>query len=342
MARGKEPFELIEHLGTGGFAQTWRTHIVDQELIDDWGVEEVAIKIPLTRHNELLLRKEVELTGSLCQQMTEIEGKNIVDYLGFEIFEGQVVMVMRYIPGGNLRKIIGRIGKWKPLEVQKAVEIALGILKGLSVIHKKHIIHRDITPENILMDGKIPKISDFGVGRILKTNELASTGKGTFWYKAPELLYEERGASFNVDLWSFGVTFYEMLCGQFPFGINEKTPEGKITSLILDNNIKLLFPKKMCIPEELQKILKRTLERNRHYRYKTANEVIDDLREVCERDDDTIEKEISSIRSFLCDPVQVSVAENKLKGILKKFPDSPLIYLHFGDFYNKCGNYDKA
>src|SRR3989304_3265029 len=103
-----------------------------------------------------MIKKNIELRI----QLTEEESENIVGYLGFEKFEGTLVMVMKYIKGGNLRKIIGGIGDRRRMQVNRAVRIARGVLKGLSIIHSKHIIHRDIKPENILMDGEVPKIAD--------------------------------------------------------------------------------------------------------------------------------------------------------------------------------------
>jgi serine/threonine-protein kinase len=341
MVKEKESFKLLEHLGTGSFAQTWKAEVIDPDLIDEWGLKTVAIKIPLSKQKERALRRDIELSGSLYLQITEVESKNIVKYLGFEIYDGKIVMVMKYISGGNLRSLIGNLGHQKKLEFKKAYTIALGILEGLSVIHKHRIIHRDIKPENILMNGDIPQVSDLGVGRLLKVNELAETKTGTLFYMSPEILLEGR-ALFNADLWSFGITFYEMLCGEFPFGINEKIPEGKIMDLITDSNVKVKFPAAAEVPLEIQGIIKKILEKNPNYRYKTADQVIDNLKKFFINNDETVEKGISLIQQCLLDPFQTFVAEDKLKKILKKFPESPRIYLHLGEFYNKRGSYDKA
>lgn len=341
MTKGKEPFELIEHLGTGGFAQTWRARVIDQDLIEEWG-EEVALKIPLNKKKERMLRKELELNGSLHMQLTEVESKNIVKYLGFEIFDEKLVMVMEYVKGGSLRNLLGNIGRQKRVEIKDAISIAEGILEGLSVIHKHHILHRDIKPENILLSGRTPKISDLGIGRMLKTNELASTTTGTLFYMAPELLFEEGGASFNADTWSFGITFFEMLSGQLPFGLNEKMPPGKVMNHIRDDNIKLLFPTETTIPLKIQNIVSKVLIREPALRYKSVDDILKDLRKFNRRSDDSIEREVSSIRQMLQDPSQTSVAEEQLKKIAEKYPDEPKIYVYLGEFYNKCENHEKA
>ena len=84
------------------------------------------------------------------------------------------------------------------------------------MIHHEHVFHRDIKPENILLEGDTPKIADLGIARMLDANELASTGIGSLPYMSPEILGKE-GASFPSDLWSLGVTLYEMVTGRLPF-----------------------------------------------------------------------------------------------------------------------------
>lgn len=338
-----EPFEKIELLGTGGFAQTWRVRVIDPDLRDEWGRDEVAIKIPLNKQKERILRKELELTGSLHLQLTEIESSNIVKYLGFEVYEGRLVMVMEYVKGGSLRNMIGKIGRWKRLELKKTIAIAEGIANGLAIIHQRHIIHRDIKPENILMDGETPKITDLGIGRMVRSNELASTVAGTLYYMSPELLFDEGRASFNTDIWSFGITLYEMLCGQFPFGITEKMQPGTVISLIKDENIKLTFPADADIPQQLQTIISKALTRDPKLRYRTASEMLEDLRRFSkEGETDTIRKEIDLIKNLLSNPAQTSLAQRKLEELLEKFPELPFVYLHLGELYNRCGHYEKA
>lgn len=342
MIRKSEPFELIGHLGTGNFAETWHARIIDQILIEEWGVEEVAIKIPLNKKKERALKKEIELAGSLHLQLTEVESKNIVRYFGFEIFREKLVMVLEYIPEGNLRKLIGNIRHRKRLEINDAMLIAEGILEGLSVMHKAHIFHRDIKPENILISNKIPKIADLGISRILKTNELASTTTGTLFYMSPELLFSEKGASLNADIWSFGITFFEMLCGELPFGLNEKMPPGRVVSLIRDNSVKLSFPADANVPLQLQNIISKALKRDPISRYQTADEALNDLRQFKKSGDDSIESEINLIHHMLQDPAQVSIVERKLKEINERFHNNPKIYIHLGEFYNKYENHEKA
>lgn len=340
MGENKEPFKKLELLGTGGFAQTWLALVLDPYLIEEWGVKEVAIKIPLDKQKERILKKEVELTGGLRLQITEEESRNIVDYLGFEIFDGKLVMVMKYVKEGSLRTMMGRIGHWKRIDLNKTISIAKGVLKGLSAIHSKRIVHRDIKPENILMDEDVPKIADFGIGKMLRTNDLASTTTGTLYYMSPEILDEE--SSFNTDIWSFGVTIYEMICGQFPFGIKEDMPPGKIIDLIRNIHTDLNFPTEVFIDRNLLSIIARSLKKNPKERYQTANEILKDFRKYFKDEDDEYIEKCAIEMQELLKIGEFKKAERKLKDLINKYPKNPRSYLCLGEYYNRCQRYKEA
>lgn len=336
MFDNKQPFKKIKHLGTGGFASTWYVQVLDPDLIEEWGLKEVAIKIPLDKQKEKVLKKEVQLTGGLQLQISQEESKNLVEYVSFEIFEEKLVMVMKYVKNGSLRSIIGKIGHWERVELNKSITIAKGVLTGLSVIHRRHIVHRDIKPENILLDGEIPKIADFGIGRMLRTNELASSTVGTLYYMSPELLSEE--SQFNTDIWSFGITFYEMLCGQFPFGIGVAMPPGKVIDLIRDARVTLKFPHEVNIPEQLKMIIDKSLMRDPMVRYQTADEMLYDLnRYFKNEDDECIERCVAELQDL-----DFKTAERRLKELVNKYPQNPASYISLGEYYNRCQRYNDA
>ena len=182
-----EPFELLELLGTGGFAHTYRARVIDEDLASDYGTDIVAIKIPLNAKKGKILHHELELNAGIYLRIKNLDLTNIVRYLGFEIFRGQIVMAMEFVPQGSLRKLLGGPRKLKPLPTDQAVNIAIGTLNGLSVIHRERVFHRDIKPENILMCGDTPKIADLGISRMLASNELASSTAGTIYYMSPEI-----------------------------------------------------------------------------------------------------------------------------------------------------------
>lgn len=146
------------------------------------------------------MRKDFEINATLHVRLKPLRSVNLVRYLGVEIFRGQLVMAMEYVHHGSLRKKLGPLGSQKRLDISEAVEITEGILSGVAVIHQEHIIHRDIKPENILMDERTPKVADFGISRMLESNELASTTTGTLYYMSPEIL-GDAGADFRSAIY---------------------------------------------------------------------------------------------------------------------------------------------
>ncbi len=341
----EEPFELLRLLGTGAFAQTWLARVLDPDLVEEWHTDEVAVKIPLSKAKEAVLRKEVELNGSLYMRLSEVESHHICRYLGFCVFDNKVVMVMEYVSGGSLRKLIGRPGLWHPLPLTVAIAMMHGILAGLAVIHNNQIVHRDIKPENILLKDNEPQISDLGIGRMLRQHEIASTMVGTLYYMAPEMLQgkkESGGPSFYSDIWSVGVTCYEMICGAFPFGIELDTPLAMITQLIIDPAVDLVFPPDLAIPERLQRILRKSLQRDPACRYQNAEDMLQDVEQLALSDEELLERQLVVWQSGTLNPEQIADINAHLPELIEQFPHSGKLYQFIGEFYNKCGQYDKA
>jgi serine/threonine protein kinase len=143
---------------------------------------------------------------------------NIVRYLGYECYKDLYVMVMEYVEGESLRKVLGEIGNQSPMEIDKALDIVEQVCEGLAEMHKFHIFHRDIKPENILICKKdgVAKILDLGISRILTSGEYAMSTSGSPYYMPKEIILNKGGA-FYSDIYSLGVTMYEMLTGELPF-----------------------------------------------------------------------------------------------------------------------------
>jgi serine/threonine protein kinase len=191
------------------------------------------------------------------------------------------VGILEFANGGNLRDFI----KTKPTE-EKFVEVLSGILSGLYYLHhEKKMIHRDLSPENILMyiedDNWIPKIADFGISKRIdfisdvrdKTKSTQLLGK--IDYMAPEQFYPERFGidgkiNTNVDLWAFGVILYELFRRERPFDKDSQDNPLKIIQTIVSSQI----PKLGEIPEPYCTIIKRCLEKKAINRVQGAGELI--------------------------------------------------------------------
>lgn len=151
------------------------------------------------------------------ETLKELEHPNIVRYLGFEEDEGVLNIFLEYVPGGTIRSCLDSHGKFKE-DVTKS--FASQILQGLSYLHSKSILHRDLKSENILVEPRgICKISDFGISKkALEADRghLYSIMKGTLAYMAPEMT-NDKGYNSKVDIWSAGCIVLEMWTGKTPW-----------------------------------------------------------------------------------------------------------------------------
>jgi len=335
-----EAFELIQHLGTGGFAHTYEARVLDKDLIDEFQSEVVALKIPLNRTKARQLKHEIQMNGALYLHLKEIESVNLVKCLGFESFRGQVVMVMEHVKGGSLRDMLGMIGSKRRLPYKDALGITMGVLRGLEVVHQANFFHRDIKPENILLEDGNAKIADLGISRLLQADELASSYTGTVFYMSPESL-SMQGASFPADIWSMGVTLYEMLTGRLPF-CEFDTPIGTVV-----DHIRSKEPIPVCdmvedIPAGFEDVLVKALAKDPEDRFVNAAEMIEALRKLEKPDNSELEQELAAAQEMIRQNERDEIIERKLHSIMAEHPDNPIVCQHMGEFYNRCEKFNKA
>ena len=248
------PYTLITKLGSGGFGVVWlaerRTAITTTK---------VALKCPLGDEIDLaVIKHEADLWARASGH------PNVVPIIEADIYDGQVVIVSEYAPGGTLAAKLAEL-RGTRMPVGAAVEMISGILAGLEHLHSKNIIHRDLKPANILIQGNIPRLADFGISRVLKTTSQSSNVAGTPVYMAPEAFNGER--SVQTDIWSVGVIFYEMLAGQLPY------PPTDYTSLVAAILTRDPAPLPGPIPALIQQITNRALSKDRMKRFKSAAEM---------------------------------------------------------------------
>jgi serine/threonine-protein kinase len=130
-------------------------------------------------------------------------------------------IIMEYIDGSSLDKALAKLGK--PMSIEACCRLMLALLDGMSYAHAQGVVHRDIKPANILLastsDGVQPKITDFGIAKVLSDHRRTETGTamGTVYYASPEQLTDAKSVDHRADIYSLGCTFYELLTQKLPF-----------------------------------------------------------------------------------------------------------------------------
>jgi len=198
---------------------------------------------------------------------------NITTIHEIDEVEGECFICMEYIEGRSIKELL----KEKGLSIEELLKIAIQTAEGLSKAHKKDIVHRDIKSDNIMLtpDGLV-KIMDFGLAKLKGVTKLTKTGStlGTLQYMSPEQAQGQE-VDHGSDIFSFGVILYEMITGQLPF---KGDHEAAVIYSIVNEIPEPLARYKANVPEGLQRIIDKTLEKDRNIRYQSVADVIADLK----------------------------------------------------------------
>ncbi len=256
-------YEILSKIGSGGMSDVYKAHCMVLNRM-------VAIKVlkPEFSADKTFVakfRREAQAAAGLSHP-------NVVNVYDVSEEGDLYYIVMELIEGITLKRYIERKGKMK---VRESVEVAMQIAKGLEAAHAQGIIHRDIKPQNIMIsrEGKI-KVTDFGIARITTAQTTSTDTMGSVHYISPE---QARGGYCDErsDIYSLGITLYEMLTGVVPF--NGETSiavalqhiQGEMTPL------REVDPE---IPESLEKIVQKCTQKKPELRYATMTALLDDLR----------------------------------------------------------------
>jgi serine/threonine protein kinase len=264
-------YRIIERLGRGGMGEVYK--VLHTRL--------GAIRVIKTMRPHLMEDQSLhERFLREAKLATRIQHQNVAVLHDFsQLADNSLYMVWEYIEGTNLAAMVRREGRLKP---RVAIDIAVQTLHGLEAIHEAGIIHRDISPENIMVfkepSGALRvKVIDLGIAKS-EAVDGAVTRTGMFvgkWkYASPEhlgFLPEGQGIDGRADLFSFGIVLYEMLSGRAPY---EATTPGQYFILHSKETPNPVTLHNLSFPEApgLEKILARALEKDREQRYPTAKE----------------------------------------------------------------------
>ena len=253
-------YKIVSALGSGGFGTVYLAE-------DTWLDKQVALKVPHRQNlNFSELLREPRLLASL-------DHPNIVSITTAEKQDDVFFIVMEYVPGETLETVIAGSGR---LEVDRALGYAQQITRAVAHAHGQGIIHRDLRPANVLVSkADVLKVADFGTSRFLEIAAHGTTIIGSPSYMAPEQFRGE--AVFASDLYSLGITVYQMLTGVLPYD----TPAPSDLDRLARGE--LVHPPRQlnsAIPGEINDLVMKSLSPDVTDRYQRASELMADLENI--------------------------------------------------------------
>ena len=257
-------YRVLEKLGSGGMGEVWKAE--DTQLRRTVALKFLSSETVGDDEVKARLIREAQASASL-------DHPNICQVFGIHEEQGETFIAMAYIDGPSLADRI----KERPLPLDEALSVTTQIAEGLQEAHEKGIVHRDIKPQNVMLTAKGQvKIMDFGLARLAGRSKLtkSSTTLGTPSYMAPEQL-EGAEADNRADLWSLGVVLYELLTQRTPFDADY---EQAVAYGILNEEPEPLTALRSGLPVEIDRVIARSLAKNREERYQHADELLVDLR----------------------------------------------------------------
>jgi eukaryotic-like serine/threonine-protein kinase len=260
-------YELIELIGKGGMSSVYKAH---DRLLD----RQVAIKV---LHPHFTADEEyVERFRREARSVAQLSHPNIVTVIDRGEDEGRQYIVFEYVEGENLKQLLERTG---PMPVRETLVLGLQMARALSFAHGRGLIHRDVKPQNVLLnpDGQA-KMTDFGIARSVDVQGVTITGTvlGTSEYIAPE---QARGQQVDAqtDVYSLGVVLYELLTGGVPYdGDNFVT----VALRHVNEPVPSVLERRPEIPPRIALAVERAMAKSPDERYESMGELAEEL-ETC-------------------------------------------------------------
>lgn len=258
-------YEIIEEVGSGGMSVVYKAkcHVLNRF---------VAIKVlkpEFSDDKSFVSKFRVE-----AQSAAGLSHPNIVNVFDVGEENGFYYIVMELVEGITLKEYIQQNGR---LPYQTALDFITQIAAGIEVAHEHHTIHRDIKPQNIIVSrsGTL-KVTDFGIAKAATSNTIASSAMGSVHYISPE---QARGgySDERSDIYSLGITLYEMLTGRVPF-----EGENNVTVALMHIQSEMIPPREYYpdIPIGLEKIVLKATQKKPERRYLTTNAMLADLHKI--------------------------------------------------------------
>ncbi|MBU0561169.1 MAG: protein kinase [Bacteroidetes bacterium] len=259
-----ENYKIISLLGKGGMGMVYKAF--DEKLDRYVAIKVLSDKIPDNPRFIERFKREAKNQAQLAHP-------NIVTVYGFIEYDNLLGIVMEYVDGESLEKVIKR---QRRLHIFDVVYIMKQLLKGMGHAHSKGFVHRDIKPSNIILNSEgIVKIMDFGISKALNEKGVTRTGAkvGTVYYMSPEQV-RGKEITLTTDIYAIGCTMYEMLAGTAPFVYES---EYDIMEAHLKKEPAKLSQHLPAVPEQLEKIVSTAMQKNVEDRFQSCISMLDAL-----------------------------------------------------------------
>jgi serine/threonine-protein kinase len=259
-------YKILEILGEGGMGVVYKAEDTRlKRVVALKFLSREAVSDPMAKSR--LLHE--------AQAAAALDHPNICTVYEIEEVEGHTFIVMAIAEGESVRAKITS----GPLPLRDAVDVAEQVARGLAEAHKKGIVHRDVKPANLMVsDEGRAKITDFGLARAEGQSKLTKTGTsvGTIAYMSPEQA-QGRETDHRTDIWSLGVTLYEMISGRLPFRGGH---EHAVLYSILNEDPDPLTAIRTGVPADLERLVKKAMSKRPEARYQHVDDLLVDLKAV--------------------------------------------------------------
>lgn len=262
-------YRLEAKLGSGGMSTVY---LASDDTLD----RPVAVKV---MHREMSEQEDqLQRFSQEARAVAKLTHPNVVSVIDAGEDGGYPYIVFEYVKGETLKQRIGRVGA---LDTQEAIAYAIEVARGLGVAHARNMVHRDIKPQNVLIDEEgRAKLTDFGISRQLEQDGVTATGRvlGTTDYVAPEQAMG-KAVDPRSDIYSLGVVLYEMLVGQVPFHADSQVG---VAMKHVNEELPDVQRRRPEASAAVALVVERATAKNPDERYQTIAEMIDDLETALE------------------------------------------------------------
>lgn len=263
-----DSYRILEVIGRGGMGVVFKA-------VDDNLDKIVALKMidPFLARDENFVRR----FKTEAKALAKLENPCIVGVHALRSTDAGLFMVMEYVESRPLSQCLRDNG---PFNVMDTISVLKQLLDAIGHAHQVGVIHRDIKPSNILLcdNGKV-KVTDFGLAKVVQQKDGASTvtqaRAGTLYYMSPEQIKGLKNVDIRSDLYSLGMTLYEILTGRVPF--DKTDSDFTIQRQIVDGEIPSPIKFNAEIPKKLIKIIQKAIHKDPEKRYQSAAGMLDDV-----------------------------------------------------------------